>query len=269
MYSNYDDGGFKVPNINLFCKALKISWIKRVLDTKGGAWKILFCSTTCSFGGSIIWLSTDKQPNFLDRLNPFWWDVYNAWQDIMVNCEPDIDPDPLTQPLFYNKRICTKHNTFFYHNWYYHGVHYINDLVNEDGSFLSYEEFNEVHSVDNSHFLQYMAIIKAIPSEWKRIIRENKHCLDDFELPYPLKMITNLAKPSKYAYSQALVSLATRPTLAMQKWEKSLALKEDDVDWPVTFHAPYLSTNETKPRFFQVKILHRILPTKVSSLSTK
>jgi transposase len=48
MNNCYEKGGFKVPNIEYFCKALKISWVKRFFDfnEEAAKWKVSITSTT-------------------------------------------------------------------------------------------------------------------------------------------------------------------------------------------------------------------------------
>ena len=55
MISDYENGGLRMIDIKLFNNALKLSWIKKYLDTENhGKWKLLFDLQLRPFGGEAI-----------------------------------------------------------------------------------------------------------------------------------------------------------------------------------------------------------------------
>jgi hypothetical protein len=48
--------------------------------------------------------------------------------------------------------------------WHQIGIYFINDIVNERGKFMEWNEIQEILR-GRGHFLQYAAIIKAIPKK--------------------------------------------------------------------------------------------------------
>ena len=267
MFNDLEVGGFKVPHIESFCKSLKLSWVKRLMKvTEFNEWNVLLCDTTCDFGGHYIWCSNEPKPVFLKELNPFWRDVYDAWITLTtteVGPQPDIE-NILQQPLFYNKCIVTEGKSFYYKSWIELGVRYISDIVHEDGRFLSWEELY-ARDLDMDefpvHFLQYRALLHAIPRNWKQRLKNDMDGFDDSH-PENLRVIFEQPKVSKYFYKQALKKIATLPDKSQRKWE-ILCNLDDEFDWNSIDNIPYLCTMDTKSRFFQLKILHRILPTNI------
>ena len=73
--------------------------------------------------------------------------------------------------------------------------------------------------------------------------------------------ITNLKKTSRYFYHSKVSQSATSPLKAIQKWNQLLDSPITDCEWKIYFNLPYLATKETKLVEFQIKVLHRILPT--------
>jgi hypothetical protein len=49
------------------------------------------------------------------------------------------------------------------------GIYFINDLLKDDGSFFTLQEFKNKYRL-NSHFLEYNGLIYAIPQKWKNEI---------------------------------------------------------------------------------------------------
>ena len=71
--------------------------------------------------------------------NQFWKDVLKSFLDINYKteiCEEQI----LRSPLFYNRNIKIDRKYVYYKTWYDKGIRFVNDLVNQNGSFYSYQE---------------------------------------------------------------------------------------------------------------------------------
>ena len=67
----------------------------------------------------------------------------------------------LSQPLWYNKNIQINNKSVFYQSWFNKGIIYFNDLLNEDGSFLTFEEFQHKFMI-RTNFITFMGIKTAI-----------------------------------------------------------------------------------------------------------
>ena len=69
--------------------------------------------------------------------NQFWKYVLKYF--LYINYKTEIcEEQILKSPLFYNRNI--KIDGLFYKTWYDKGTRFVNDLVNHDGSFYSYQE---------------------------------------------------------------------------------------------------------------------------------
>ena len=62
---------------------------------------------------------------------------------------------------------------FFYYKWCDAGIVFINDLLDENNEFLSFNRFQEIYGIETT-FLQYMGILQMIPQIWKVKIKLTK-----------------------------------------------------------------------------------------------
>ena len=112
LCNNYDNGGLKMINIQYFCMAQKITWIKMLLDDLNFSdWKTLIISDLAKYGGNYLWLPRDPQPIFKQILNPFWKNVYEPWLTFTSGSQQT--ENPLVKPIFNNNHIKIDNKTIF------------------------------------------------------------------------------------------------------------------------------------------------------------
>ena len=131
-------GGLRMININIFVKALKISWMRRqILYHESISWHI------------VSRIDFEKKNNmgsgYLQEIinainNPFWKDILRSWSQFCNSVEINSTKDVLGSPIWYNKNLTNEHN-FYIKNWYGKGVRYISDLLDENGNVLVFEDF--------------------------------------------------------------------------------------------------------------------------------
>lgn len=76
----------------------------------------------------------------------------------------------LRQPLWHNNEIFINKQRVCKSQWIKKGIFLINDLINDDGNFLSLENFQDKFNV-HTNFLTYNGLISAIPKHWKELIK--------------------------------------------------------------------------------------------------
>ena len=62
---------------------------------------------------------------------------------------------------------------FFYYKWCDAGIFFINDLLDENNEFLTFNRFQEIYGIEPT-FLQYMGILHMISLIWKFRIKLTK-----------------------------------------------------------------------------------------------
>ena len=82
-----------------------------------------------------------------------------SWKKI----EPSNMSEILSIPLWFNMHIKVGGAAVHYKNWENKGIAFINDLMDTNGDFLSFEIFCGNYSLQ-THFLQYEGFVKSIRS---------------------------------------------------------------------------------------------------------
>ena len=138
------------------------------------------------------------------------------------------------------------------------GVSIINDLLDENGSFLSYEDFKIKYQLQ-CHFLDYHSILNAIKAKWKNdiihISKEHSHENENISL------LKSKLKPTKCFYPILVKEFIQEPKRIMEQWNHELDLTTDSIKWKEVFSLAFKISPEAKLQSFQYKILHRILYT--------
>ena len=109
-------------NINIFVKALKISWFRRqTLNQNSIAWYML---SQTDFQKLFIMGPGYVQEIINDIDNPFWKDIFKNWYQFCNSLEAESVKDVLDSPIWYNKYFINGHN-FCIWDWYKKGMIYI------------------------------------------------------------------------------------------------------------------------------------------------
>ena len=259
LEKDISDGGLKLTNINAFCSALKLSWIKR-LCTSQGNWQSLFeCSVTQE--KSLIWnLDCQSTKRFaVSVTNLFWQDVLNSWwnyKSIFEN-EINIRTYPIWNSYFLlNDNIIQRKDELVNK-----GIYFINDLLDEQGQFYGYQEFIEKYQLQ-LNFVDFYSLTHSIPRKWRTEINNQLVKLHDANLIQ--KCVKDTIKALKVCRSSywKFIDLVKTEKVFINKWNNILEESFTKDEWKDFFQLNFKATIENKLRAFQYKILTRVLPTK-------
>lgn len=256
LFNTYENGGFKMPNIKIFCQAQKIIWVKKILDDQLILdWKTLLISDLERNGGNYIWLTQHTDAAILKNINPFWKDVFKAWTSL-TDMEEHQD-HPHSETLFYNDSIRVAKKTIFNKEWIDKGIRYINDILGDNGQLMDWNQFSIKFNIRDQAF-KYISLIHAVPKNWKKRIKEMGYKLNEVKQQRILKLKC-LKKPGKFLYNKKIEMTATRPEKSENKWNTNVSNNSDE-EWKALYKIPFVATKEIHLRMMQMKILHRILP---------
>ena len=178
MVKDYSDGGLNMIHVSAFIKKLKLSWVRDFLF-KDKSWKY-------------IQKSIDKNKLFncgpeyaiqKSKLisNCFWRDILQIWGDFCEKVEFESKCVALT-PIFFNKNIRVNNKCIYFKSWADKQIFYVNDIIDTNGNFYSYNEFQEIFDV-GTNFIDYYSVVSSI-KQWLRTSgKTNNLC----KLPYPMK----------------------------------------------------------------------------------
>ena len=244
------EGGISIPDIKAYVQALKLTWMKKLLDNKPNKWKAILKEKVPDlehfekYGSGLL-----KKK----KVNPFWHDVFESYNNLSIKCIPEKSEDLLAEPLFSNNNFKIDKKTFSFPEWINKNITTVGALVKENGNFKTLREVVVEYDFIPRP-LDYFGCISAI----KEFANKNSITLTSNKANPNSKMfslLTNTLKGSKPIYN-TLIGKVELPS-ACKKWENYL---EKDINWEKVF----LQVNkikETKLKWFQLKICYRVLVT--------
>lgn len=236
-----------------FITALKSSWVRRLLHSKA-KWKNLL-EVQLGFKMDLFWI---YGIDFIEKTsenisNPFWSEVFQSWSAIY---KVDKSKTPSHEPLWYNPKITVGGNSVLYKNYQNSQVIFINDLISEDGSFLSYDYIRNSLKV-KTNFLEYTGLKKAISKNQEFTQNQLIKYASPF-IPSTISIFFKNKKGCKDMYKTLVKSKLTNVT-AISKWS-NYGINFSKTDWKNIFILPFRTTTETKLQWLQLQIIHRIIP---------
>ena len=135
-------------------KALKIAWIKRLTVHDDAPWKIIAEFATTEYGGLsfLIECQYDVKHLSLDNLPPFYHTLLKYWQE--YNHDKFTENSDIQNKIIWNNcRILVEGKPIFYKPLFQAQITSIKHLLNENNTFLSFDELNQkVNLIFHSHF---------------------------------------------------------------------------------------------------------------------
>ena len=154
----------------------------------------------------------------------------------------------------------------FLSEWFRKGILSINELLNETGNVLTFQEFRDKYSCE-SNFLQYYQVVSAIPKRLWSLERCSDTINRSFSTQndniFSLNESTqiNLCKAkSKDFYNLFNVKIHTEDHTGPKRWSEKLSLNKDV--WTRIFKSLKNICKDTKLKEFQFKLIHRTIVTK-------
>ena len=249
---NLSKGGIGIPNVSCFIKALKLTWIKRLIFTQH-KWKNVIINS-CPIVNSIDSIGTSIQ---LNDLNDFWSNVFCAYNDLGCKLKIDDTKDFLSEPIFYNINIKSGNKVIFLQEWFANGISKIGDLVDVNGNFLTLNAFVAKFNLNNTHFLQYFGVLNSIRTYMRdcNITLVDCTCSDNNIL---MQTIHSCPKGAKVFYDMLLCT--SEKHKYCDKWNDKLQF---DINWKFIYEM-INKIKEIKLRWFQIRLMNRILCTNIT-----
>ena len=245
----YSKGGLNMIDLYAFIASMKISWVKRLLTSKTRISLILKSfipelDQIPLMGGEII--STGK-------LNPFWKDVFDHYKEFHPKSKPMSNAEFMLECIHNNANITRGHQVIDLKEWKRCHIFQVKDITNNQGQLMDYLEFKTKYPILKTDFLTYNGIKNAINS-FK--LKSTIHIIGKTDNEY-CNAWTSILKGNKSVYNMLLQQKISYPT-SKEKWEVIFQFK--NINWK----SIYIFTNKILDphlRWFEMRILHRILPT--------
>lgn len=205
-------GGLKMLDINSFIPALKSTWIRRIFQREK-KWSNIVLSDVqrnkfFSCGTGYVKEICEKTNNL------FWKDVFRAWE-MIIKTEKRSDWEYfLSSPIWLNDNIKIGNKCVFNQHWFDHGIRFINDILNDDGSFMSFEQLQQCFNID-TNFLYYLSVITAVRAAGKCYEKFSNRLSSPF-IPSHVQIFLKKYKGSQDMY-RVLIKNNIVPT-GQKKW---------------------------------------------------
>ena len=161
LYQDLDNGGIRMIDFDIMLKALKLTWIPRLLRTSENSnWCIIPRYYFRRTGGLNFLLRCNYDTNHFNDLPLFYKKILEFSNELKILYSYDQKQELI---LFNNKDTLVDGKPIFLSEWFRKGILSINDLLNERGNVLTFQEFRDKYSCE-SNFLHYSdQVVSAIP----------------------------------------------------------------------------------------------------------
>ena len=251
VINTLENGGLNLTDLELHIKALRLSWIPRLLDEKEGSWISYLKYNLKKYGGCFLF-RCNYDVNDLDlSLSKFYLQLLRWWADFRCSFS---DVNYSQNVIWNNKDIRINNKPVFYKTYFDKGITYLNDLQFDVDNVPSYESFKQKGL--NTNFLTWTALRSSIIN-----MKSKSSCsipaagnLDPMNFDYKSKSFNAYTAKCKQFYSTMISSKARIPN----------AFKKLTVDFELSnvqdvFSIPYLVSSETYLWSFQYRVLNFIL----------
>jgi hypothetical protein len=263
MCQDYSLGGLRMVNIYSMDKALRLSWIGRLLRSGDENWKWIPEYFFRMYGGLNFLLKCNYAVSYIDKGLPIFY------RNLLVYFKELKDQFRMSKVeafiLFNNKEILIGNEPVFWKSWFKHGVISVQDLIGPDGALMSFEEFSLRYSSLKTNFLQFYQLTRAIPKQ--TLFEANNYEINkDYFLRSDGYALNNeksikLKKMKSKNYYKLLLSSRRYTPKGFQKWSNTFA-KPSTVECEKSMELVNTLCKDNKVRQSNFKLLHRIVFTR-------
>ena len=248
VINKLEQGGLNLTDIETQIKALRLSWIPRILDERKGAWKSYFNFQLKNHGGVFL-LSCNYDVKDLNlNLTGFYAELLIWWADFRMSF---FDMSRAENIIWNNKEIKINNKPVFYANYYSLGITCLRDLLFEYDNVASYECFKRKGL--HTNFLAWTALRTSVPRSLKAEVLMDE--FDPMVLQDAHKVFDIKSAKSKQFYKLLLSKKAKLPNMSRR------LIADFDVEDMLEkiYFLPHNVASETYVLSFQYRLLNYIL----------
>ena len=173
-YAPYDSGGLRMIDYETIVKALRLSWLKRIVDVECcGFWKH-YPTYLLSNKGGLFFLECNYDVKQTNILPIFYQELLSWWAELREIVDPDRGHEYI---LWNNKKILTEGKTVFYRHYFDKGVIFTKDLLYDMTNTESFRTMKE-QGLTNSNFLVWTGLRQSVPLKLRVNIQNFKTVID-------------------------------------------------------------------------------------------
>ena len=237
-------------------KALRIPWIQRIIHGKG--WNDIILEYLEPMGGLEFLLRCNYDTDYLNWVPDFYRQLLDYFKSIRYIYNGECI-------IWNNRYITVEGKSIFWRDWFENGVIYMQDLVDRNGTWMSFDEFSNKYKI-RTNFLKYFGLLSAVKCAVNVInVDLSKRPVVNFQSrEFKLgsgRLIDMKKAKSRDFYTEFLEDNLEAPT-AIYKWLRDYNLNEDK--FYKSLPLVQKCTKEPKLLAVQFKIIHNIINCKTN-----
>ena len=153
--------GLKMTDFNTMIKALKVAWIPRLQSRTNASRKIIPEAAMQNLGGLsfLTYCNYDVNSLQINNLPVFYRKVLKQWQSSKHAFWNDTPPHK--EIIWNNRNIMIESKPLFYKCWFENNIIRVEDLLDNNGNFLSLNHFSGQYQL-KTPFTLYFGLISSI-----------------------------------------------------------------------------------------------------------
>ena len=245
------DGGIGLPHLATYLDALKIIWARKLVQDSDIKWKHIlktYLPITDRFKdyGGASYLESN--------CNPFWVDVFSAYERLWDKIIPETVDDFVAEPLFLNNKFTIDGKPIMWSKLFDNNIKQVKDLLDDNHKFMTFQQIETKYDIQIP-FIYYFGLIDSIKSY---MYKNSFTITEDLNPQYTSSANRTITKTHKGAreFYKHLISKPSQ-SKALQNWNN---LFTSEIPWEKIFkNTKHIS--EINLKWFQIRINYRILVT--------
>lgn len=242
-------------NLKARVQAQNVMWVKRFMAPYNAGWKEVLKFYLDKRGGHQIFSSNVDLSMLSLTLPPFYHHVLTLWCSIS-STTPCTAEEIQNQSIWNNRFIRIGQKSVYYHEWVELGFNKIGDLLDGNGNFL---DFNN-SGLQKGQFLKWYGVLSSIPIFWRAHLGTSKCVNHDGDR---VGWFTHDGfKELDVSKSHDFYNHFNTPAgEAISTFHLKNTHHFDDKQCEKAYALPFKVTLDSKLRWMQTCIIHKILPT--------
>ena len=259
LVQDYKKGGCRMIHLHSYIKALQLTWVRRLLHSNA-AWKNIVYTQCKTDEVKLVCLGDTYASDIANyTCNSFWKEVLTNYSELQkrIFYNYNDQSEVYDFPIWHNSLIKLEGSPVFFKKWYRKGIILISHLMNRNGQYMIYEEFCYTYEF-RPPITQYYGLRNSIAKNWP-FIRNIGIIPFRPVIPKMISVLNKNKKGCRDIYDKFLLNMKFTNTY-LDKWKIDLNIRDnwqtDDIHSLV-----FKCTSDVSIRWFQYRIVHRILAT--------
>jgi len=174
LVSDIDKGGLKAPHVELIIKSQRIMCCKKFADDQQSNWKIIFSHYLKNVGSKLLLCCAFDLKKLPINLPIYYEECLRCFAE--YSCVSRITEQALCQEIhntviWNNKFICIQGRSIFYEELFRKGIITLGNLTTKENAVFTGFQIITSSSLTSKEKFQLMAIIDALPAQWRQHLK--------------------------------------------------------------------------------------------------